>query len=326
VSAETTLTPLVSVVIPTYKRAELVRKAILSVFSQDLNHNDYELIVVDSSPDDRVTQVVEELRAAAPCFLNLYRKEPEGPGPSRCLGSVHSRGRFIAFLDSDCQASPGWLRAGLAAFEEKVGFVQGKTLPDPSQPAGIFKYYLRVEQENFIYQAANIFYRRESFNPAAGFLRDLTPRSDWPTGGEDVELAWRVKRSGWQSRFSSEALVYHEVLPVSVWFWLFNKRLYRWPGMLRKFPELRGPLLFARYFHDKAQAGLTLALLGLALQTFTPLALALVLPYIALRVSEPTRALRGIRRVVRPLVYLPKDLVSFALLLAGSLRYGALLL
>src|SRR5690348_1090813 len=107
VSAETTLNPLVSVVIPTYKRAELVRKAILSVFSQDLDHSDYELIVVDSSPDDRVMRVVEELRAAAPCSLTLYRKEPEGPGPSRCLGSAHSSGKFIAFLDSDCQASPG---------------------------------------------------------------------------------------------------------------------------------------------------------------------------------------------------------------------------
>src|SRR5262249_20326068 len=143
------MAPIVSVVIPAFKHPEFLRKAVLSVLNQDLGKGKYEVIVVDSSPDNQNVSIVETLQDSAPCALQCYTKQPEGPGPSRNLGIREARGEFIAFLDSDCQATTGWLREGLAAFEEGVGLVQGKTLPDPTAARGIFTYYVSVEHETF---------------------------------------------------------------------------------------------------------------------------------------------------------------------------------
>lgn len=315
-----------SVVIPAYRRPALLREAVRSALAQDLEHDRFEIIVVDSSPDEENARVVESLRPeAAGVPLILARKPPEGPGPSRILGAGRARGRVVAFLDSDCRATPGWLRLGLAAFAEGIGIVQGRTLPRPDQALRVLSRYVRIEAENPRYEAANMFYRRECLAAAGEPSRDWTPRSERPTGGEDALMAWRVKRSGWRSAFAPEALVYHEVIPISVWQWLYEKRMLMLPWLAREVPEIRS-VLFLRYFLDPPQACLTLLLAGLALSPASTLWLACAIPYLLVRTLEPTRALPGIRRIVRVVAYLPRDLITFGLLLAGSVRHRTLLL
>ena len=181
-----TAEPVVSVVIPCFGRRDRVRKALLSTFAQDLPKERYEVIVVDSSPDDAVASVARELAGSAPCALRLFRKPPEGPGPSRNLGIAKARGEFIAFMDSDCEAAPGWLRQGLAAFEEGVGIVQGRTLPDPEGRPSLLTWCPTNERESCVYECANLFYRRVALASVPGFPADADPHTDRPPGGEDV--------------------------------------------------------------------------------------------------------------------------------------------
>ena len=47
---------------------------------------------------------------------------------------------------------------------------------------------------------------------------------------------------------------------------------------------------------------------------------------IIVRASEPTRTLHGVKRIARALIYLPRDLLAFGLLVIGSVRYRTLLL
>lgn len=318
--------PVVSVIIPAYKRPELLRKAVLSVFEQDLDPNLYELIVVDSSPEADNNSVLEEMRALARCRFRYYRKTPEGPGSSRNHGAKNARGRFFAFMDSDCQASPGWLAAGLTAFgAAKVGIVQGRTAPDANTRTGVFTHYLFIDRESFIYECCNIFYSRLAFEEVGGFIgTDLTPHADQPMGGEDVDLAWRVKRN-WSSRFAADALVYHEVIPISPWRWICIKQLCIWPALVKKYPQLR-QFFFYGYFYDKPQACLVLGLVGMVLSPLHTALLLLAVPYVVARGSEPTKTMRGALRPVRICVYLLRDLTSLCLLAAGSVSYGCLLL
>lgn len=316
---------MITVVIPSFKRLELLRQAILSVFAQDLDKDAYELIVVDSSPDESTLPVLRECEELAPCAFRYFRKKPEGPGPSRNLGVEHARGELIAFMDSDCAATPAWVRQGAAAFEDGIGIVQGMTQPNPAQRLGGLTRSLQVEQESCVYETANIFYRREAFDAAGGFMADLRGNRDRHLGGEDVDLAWRVKRMGWRTRFAPAALVYHEVIPVSLPFWLCNKTLYLIPWVAGRFPETRR-FLFARYFHEEAQAWLVLAIAGLLAAAITPWSALAVLPYLWFRSTEKTESMKGIRRLVRVAAYVPRDLISLALLLAGSIRYRALVL
>jgi glycosyltransferase involved in cell wall biosynthesis len=317
--------PQITVVIPAFKRAEALARAVRSVAAQDLEPSEFEVIVVDSSPDDANQRVVESVAVATGCNVRCLRKCAEGPGPSRNLGARHASGQFIAFLDSDCEATSGWLRAGLAAFKDDVGLLQGRVLPEPSVAAGIFAHYIVVEAETPLYETANIFYRRLAFADTAGFTPDLQPTSLQPIGGEDTRVAWQVKRNGWKSGFSAEALVYHEVRQMPVWKWFVHKRLYVFPLIVREFPELRD-YFFLRYFYDRAQAAVLLAAAGLALSIVWPVASLLVLPYVVLRTAEPSKTLRGVFKLARAVLYFPRDFASLGLLTASSVRHGTLLL
>lgn len=314
--------PRVSVVIPVYGRTELLRKALLSLFHQDLKE-EYEIIVVDSSPDDRNASLVKELEACSPCSLKCLRKKPEGPGPSRTLGMRQARAEIIAFLDSDCEATPGWLREGLAAFETGVGIVQGKVLPDPSAKMGVFSHYVQVDRESLLYETANIFYRRAPLEQAGGFPPDVIKVDS--LGGEDTEAAWNVKRLGWQTRFRPEALVYHAVYSVAPWRWVIIRNLFQFPYLTGRYPELRRAMFWG-YFFDRGQALLGLALAGIILAKLSAWSLVLCAPYVVFRNSEPSRSLRGPLRLLRFGPYLARDVCSFLILLAGSLRYRSLLL
>jgi glycosyltransferase involved in cell wall biosynthesis len=87
--------PLVSVVIPTYNRARMVKEAVDSVLAQSFK--DYELIVIDDGSTDD-TQ----------CILGSYhedilicRQVNQGVSAARNKGIELSSGQLIAFLDSD---------------------------------------------------------------------------------------------------------------------------------------------------------------------------------------------------------------------------------
>jgi cellulose synthase/poly-beta-1,6-N-acetylglucosamine synthase-like glycosyltransferase len=312
--------PFVSVVVPAYQRTAMLRKAVESLFRQDYPTDRYEVLVVDSSPGDENVEMLRDFESQAPCPFRFEHKKPEGPGPSRNLGAQ------LSFMDSDCFAAPEWLSGGIASFTGEAGIVQGRTLPDPAGKPGIFKWYLQVEQETPLYETANIFYRRCAFESAGGFPADLNPSSYKPMGGEDVAVAWKVKRLGWLSRFAPAALVYHEVVPLSVWSWICIKHHYIFPALLKDFPELR-KFMFRSYFFDKAQALFVVLALGILLGlTLHPLWLLLSVPYLAYRAMQPTKSMRGILRIARIAPYFARDVSSFVLLVAGSVRSRCLLL
>jgi glycosyltransferase involved in cell wall biosynthesis len=320
------LGPAVSVIIPAYRRPDLLRKAVLSALAQDLEPDKYEVIVVDSSPDDGNVKLVAELQPEARCSLKVFRKNPEGPGPSRNLGAKEARGAYLAFLDSDCQATPGWLRMGLAEFRKDVGIVQGRTIPEPGVPHSVFNRSLEVFHESCFYETANIFYRREAFEQAGGFFADKKGSSEkWLIGGEDVDLAWRVKRAGWKSHFAEQALATHVVVSIPAWRWFFETRMSTVPMVIKGYPELRN-YFYARYFFDRTQALLVLGLSGVLLSPFSFWILLLVLPYLFHRISQPSQTLKGPLRLARAMLYFPRDLATFGALLMGSIRYRALLL
>lgn len=317
--SNSTIVPSVSVIIPAYRRPEQLRMAVLSIFAQDLPKSEYELLVVDGSPDDSVARVIEELQPLAPCAMTYLRKATEGPGPSRNLGVQRSKGRLLAFMDSDCAATPGWLRVGISGFTGHVGIVQGPVRPNPEKTVGVFSHSLLVERESYCYQTANVFYRRECFEEAGGFIKNWLPHARRLVGGEDSDMAWRVKRRGWQTKFCDDALVYHDVIPTPVTDWIWIRSMIIIPWLVARYPEIRA-YLYLQYFYDKTQAFFTLGAAGCVLIRLSWWSLLLWLPYFLHRASQPTRTLRGVLRVSRPVFYCLQDSVSFILLLAGSIR------
>ena len=104
--------PEVSVIIPTYNRKEMVQEAVESVLSQ--TYQDFELIVVDDGSEDGTGEVLRERFGER--IVYFYQKN-QGVSGARNRGIGISRGKYIAFLDSDDL----WLRKKL---ERQVQFMQ----------------------------------------------------------------------------------------------------------------------------------------------------------------------------------------------------------
>jgi len=90
------LSPSVSVIIPTYNRAHLTGDAIASVLAQ--TYADFELIVVDDGSTDDTEKRVREFTDPRIIYI---KQENMGRSHARNCALNLSRGRYIAFLDSD---------------------------------------------------------------------------------------------------------------------------------------------------------------------------------------------------------------------------------
>lgn len=89
--------PLISIVIPTYNRADLIEKAIQSILNQ--TYKNWELIVVDNYSEDNTKDVISAFNDNRIFMLSTPRTG--SVAASRNLGVSHSNGEWIAFLDSD---------------------------------------------------------------------------------------------------------------------------------------------------------------------------------------------------------------------------------
>ena len=91
------MNPVVSVIIPTYKRGYCIVACLRSVLAQSFG--ELEIIVVDdASGDDTQAQVAS---VADPRILYLQHETNQGGAVARNTGIARARGEFIAFLDSD---------------------------------------------------------------------------------------------------------------------------------------------------------------------------------------------------------------------------------
>lgn len=119
-------TPAVTVVLPTCDRLEQTRRCVESLLEQSLSA--IEVVVVDDGSEDGTPEGVEALAASrGDSRVRVLRNGRNlGANASRNRGVAVARGRFVAFLDSDCVADPEWLERLIAPFDDpSVGAVSG---------------------------------------------------------------------------------------------------------------------------------------------------------------------------------------------------------
>jgi glycosyltransferase involved in cell wall biosynthesis len=112
------VTPLFSVIIPVFNRADVLAAAISSVLDQTCA--DFEIIVVDDGSRDDPRSVVESFSDPR---IRFHRQDNRGGGAARNAGIDLARGRYVAFLDSDDRYLPGHLQAMRALLDGKTNTV-----------------------------------------------------------------------------------------------------------------------------------------------------------------------------------------------------------
>lgn len=177
--------PYVTVILPTYNRADLLPRAISSVLSQTFR--DFELLIIDDGSTDHTREVVATyLDDPRVRFLELPSNA--GVAAARNVGIRESAGTYLAFLDSDDE----WLDEYLS--------VQAARTKGWSEPEAV------------LYQT-QAYYRRpsgESINPTRVMKTGETFADYYFTGGNAPMVTLLVARS------LAKRVMFNESLPSSV--------------------------------------------------------------------------------------------------------------
>jgi succinoglycan biosynthesis protein ExoM len=141
--------PLVTVIIPTFKRPALIVQCILSCSAQkDLAPGTFEIVVVDNCPDGSALSAVTKASELATVSVEYIHEPKPGISAARNAGLNRARGRFAAFIDDDEIATENWLSCLIQTQQSsKADVVFGPVLPCmPDTPDtahhGFFKLFL----------------------------------------------------------------------------------------------------------------------------------------------------------------------------------------
>lgn len=175
----------VSVIIPTYNRAQYIAAAIDSVLGQ--TYPDYEIIVVDDGSTDNTRQVLSRYGER---IRYIYQKNSK-EGAARNNGIRHAQGEFVALLDSDDLWLPHKLERDVALFAADMGigvvYSLAEYITSDGKPVGWkpLRWYEgdvleKLALENFVSLSTAVV-RRACFEEVGYFNEDrqLSGSVDW---------------------------------------------------------------------------------------------------------------------------------------------------
>jgi mycofactocin system glycosyltransferase len=219
----------VTVVIPVKDRhGELTRclGGLITARSAAADEAPLEVIVVDDCSADSAG--VEAVAAAVGARV-IRRPVNGGPGAARNTGLAAATTQLVAFLDSDCVPSAGWLDALLPHFADPaVGAVAPRIVPaaagavhprggdPPSTPRGWLARYEGASSTLDMGARPSIVRpgSRVSYVPGAALVvRREAAGAGFTPGmhvGEDVDFIWRLAASGWRVRYEPAAQMGHQ--------------------------------------------------------------------------------------------------------------------
>lgn len=210
----------ISVIIPNHNGARMLEACLRSLVAQ--SHRPDEVLVIDNASHDDSLEVV---RRAAPFARVFAQSANRGFAAAANLGALQARSPWLAVLNNDTEASPGWIRACLEATQRHpdasflasrvldfqvrdtidsagdcllrggIGYRRGHGLPDGAEYS--------EELEVFCASGSAALYRKAAFEAAGGFDERFFAYL------EDVDLGLRLRAQGYRGYYVPTAEVYH---------------------------------------------------------------------------------------------------------------------
>jgi glycosyltransferase involved in cell wall biosynthesis len=246
-------TPLVSVVITTYNRADIVPRAVRSVQNQEYDR--IEIILVDDASTDATREVCTELESAHDEVTYLRNEQNQGVAYGINRGFDHASGEYLAHLgDDDEWTNELKLQKQVDTFEHgdsQLGFVTSgffvysesknkiKRTVRPSRPNNLERYILK---QNKIFPSSAVLIRAQAVDAVGGCDENI-PR------GVDSDLFRRIIFTGYNVAFLSEPLVTlyvdredrmtakHSLEKIDPHTEAEKKKLQKFPEKFKKYPE-----------------------------------------------------------------------------------------
>jgi glycosyltransferase involved in cell wall biosynthesis len=172
--------PLVSIIVPTYNKAQFLRESLLSAIKQDYPNT--EILVVNDGSTDNSSDVARQVMKEFPLKkIELLEKPNGGISDARNYGIARSRGEILMCLDGDDIALPSFLSKAVALHEgqgaklvhclvELFGEKPGEWIPQPYDRFGI-RYNNNIP--------TLVTYTRKLYDLTGGYSRAFPFNEDW---------------------------------------------------------------------------------------------------------------------------------------------------
>ncbi len=201
---KTTL-PDLSIIAPVCNAENEVSKLLDSLTNLDYPQDRMEIIIVDNKSTDNTKEVVKKY----PVKL-LEENEFQSSYAARNKGIKYASGDILAFIDSDCIASPKWLIEGVRSFSDDADLVGGKVefyFSDNKSAAEMYDSITNMQiehniKERNVAKTANLFVKSSLFDEVGMFPHHAT-------SGGDVQWTAMATRAGYKLVYAPDAIVKH---------------------------------------------------------------------------------------------------------------------
>ena len=186
----------VSIIIPTFKRPESLRKLLTSLINQIEQKKDIEIIVVDDGNSIETKKICKEIG-----IKYIKTKGNEGPGHARELGSKYAHYEILAFIDDDEHPDNQWVKSIREAFKKDIDAVYG---PISSDTEPFYPFIHSFTRTKSVLPTGNFAIKKRVFEQICGFKE--CPFSDF---GEDWCLYNKLISAHKKIGYYEKMLVYH---------------------------------------------------------------------------------------------------------------------
>lgn len=206
--------PSVSVVIPTYNCAHLIKKIIKNIECQDYALDKIELIIADDGSKDNIQEQIE--KTTSKIKIKFVQQKDLGfrAGQARNMGASIAENDILVFLDSDIVPSRSLIKAHVSALKThdiSLGYSSGYMADkshDTDSPDKIikeFRHYIFLKK--YVPEAWQYFVSNNFAIKRHAFLNQMFDERFVGWGEEDTELGYRLKDK--KIIFNINALGYH---------------------------------------------------------------------------------------------------------------------
>jgi glucosyl-dolichyl phosphate glucuronosyltransferase len=230
-----------SVIVCTHNGEAGIEPTLASLLRQDFPGEAFEILVVDNASSDATPQVVGGIARQHPGRIRVVREPVLGHSRARNRGVLSSRGHVIAFTDDDARVSPRWLGALVDTCEQPgVGCAGGPVRAGPGEPlpgwvVPQFLPYLALFDKgmakidlsyNEYPRGVNMAYPRRSFGEVGLFSTAFGLKGRSLLYYDEIELCYRLERSGRRILYVPDAEVTHAIHPGRLTIAWFKQRFY----------------------------------------------------------------------------------------------------
>jgi len=246
-----------SVIIPTYNRAEILLKTLRAFESQSLDRKDFEILILNDGSPDNTSQVVKDFASGSQLNIRLFDHDNQGVAKNRNRGIKEAKADIVLFMNDDMMpASSDVLEKHLHNVSKDVACL-GRIDWHPELKRTEVMEYLSPSGPLFNFSLIR------DFNDCGGayfFATNLSMHKRWfdlemfdenhPIGHEDIELGYRLSKSGLKIRYYPDIKVLHHHYHADFDEYLKSKidRRDSYDYLISKHPGLKGRL-YGRLSH-----------------------------------------------------------------------------